>query len=103
MTSGEIVALCLACKDGIEQWKKTMGPSDVREAMKEAPNSLRARYGNPEAPEMRNALHGSDSSGNPEPSKRMSNSGGTNPPNLCAAESESLAILCEICANPIQI
>ena len=30
MISGEVVAVCLARKDGIERWKAVMGPPDVR-------------------------------------------------------------------------
>jgi len=61
MISGEVVAVCLARKDGIERWKAVMGPPDVRDAMEEAPNSLRAIYGNPEFPQLHNGLHGSAS------------------------------------------
>ena len=30
MISGEVVAVCLARKEGIERWKAVMGPPDVR-------------------------------------------------------------------------
>ncbi len=58
-----MIALCLARKDGIRHWRHTIGPSNVRVAMAEAPNSLRARYGNPDDPTIKNGLHGSDSPG----------------------------------------
>lgn len=66
MTSGDTVALCLARKDGIEHWKHVLGPARVSEAMRHAPNSLRARYGNSNN-DMINALHGSE---DPESSER---------------------------------
>ena len=66
MTSGDCIGLCLAREDGIQHWLDTMGPPDTVQAMKEAPNSLRARYGNPEHG-MVNAVHGSDT---PESSER---------------------------------
>lgn len=66
MTSGKVVALCLARQEGIDHWLSVVGPTGVREAMREAPNSLRARYGNPDH-EIYNALHASDS---PESSER---------------------------------
>ncbi len=66
MTSGDSVALCLAREDGVNRWREVMGPTSTSEAMREAPNSLRARYGDPRD-EMVNALHGSES---PEESER---------------------------------
>lgn len=45
---------------------KVIGPTSVTEAMRFAPNSLRARFGNPEN-DLINALHGSD---DPESSER---------------------------------
>ena len=50
MTSGDVIAFCLARENGIEHWRKLLGPSDVKEAMATAPNSLRARFGDPEHP-----------------------------------------------------
>ena len=59
MTSGDVIAFCLARENGINHWRTLLGPSDVREAIRVAPNSLRARFGNPDSP-MINALHSSD-------------------------------------------
>ena len=60
MTSGDVIAMCLARENGIRKWREVLGPTRVSEAMREAPNSLRARYGDPKN-DMVNALHGSDS------------------------------------------
>eukprot|EP00490_Sorites_sp_Unknown_P027606 CAMPEP_0114656562 /NCGR_PEP_ID=MMETSP0191-20121206/12552_1 /TAXON_ID=126664 /ORGANISM="Sorites sp." /LENGTH=141 /DNA_ID=CAMNT_0001874069 /DNA_START=2101 /DNA_END=2526 /DNA_ORIENTATION=+ len=67
MTSGDVVALRLQKKNAIKEWRELMGPTDAAKAKKEAPNSLRAKYGtNIEA----NACHGSDS---PKAAKRELN------------------------------
>ncbi len=66
MTGGDCVALCLAREDGVNRWKEAMGPRRTSEAMRDFPNSLRARYGDP-GDDLVNALHGSDS---PEESER---------------------------------
>ena len=62
---GETVALCLARQDGIDKWRHAIGPKRVSEAMKTAPDSLRARYGDPRN-DLFNALHGSIDPANSE-------------------------------------
>jgi len=64
MTSGPIVAMLLEKADGIKEWRRVMGPTNFEVAKKEAPNSVRALYGESMT---KNASHGSDS---PESAKR---------------------------------
>lgn len=60
MTSGEVLALILAGEDAISHWRRVLGPTQVSRARQEAPESLRARFGDP-TNDSRNAAHGSDS------------------------------------------
>lgn len=60
ITSGDVIALCLARENGIDKWNEVIGPPRVSDAMKYAKNSLRARFGDP-LNDMINSLHGSDS------------------------------------------
>jgi len=60
MTSGDCMALVLGRPDGIEYWRKLIGPKRVSEARKTAPKSIRAQFGDPDD-DSRNAVHGSDS------------------------------------------
>ena len=64
--SGEVVALCLARKDGINRWRRLMGPTKPSEARLLAPDSIRAQFGDDDN-DLYNAVHGSDS---PESSER---------------------------------
>ncbi|ETO25040.1 hypothetical protein RFI_12103 [Reticulomyxa filosa] len=64
MTSGPTIALLLEKADAIKEWRRVMGPTSVETAKKEAPNSIRALYGENVT---KNAAHGSDS---PESAKR---------------------------------
>lgn len=57
MTSGPLVALVLRKKDAITAWRSLIGPTSVEKAKKEAPTSIRARFGTDNT---RNATHGSD-------------------------------------------
>jgi len=66
ITSGEVIALCLARKNGVAHWRKVIGPSRVSAAVRNYPDSLRAIYGDPYNDSI-NAVHGSDS---PEASER---------------------------------
>ena len=52
--------MVLARKDGINHWKRVLGPPKVRQALQEAPNSVRALFGDPELKAAwKNACHGS--------------------------------------------
>jgi nucleoside-diphosphate kinase len=67
MTSGDVIALCLARKDGIDFWRYLLGPTRVSEARKlEKRKTIRGIFGDPYN-DMYNACHGSDS---PESSER---------------------------------
>ncbi|XP_046392309.1 thioredoxin domain-containing protein 3 homolog isoform X2 [Ischnura elegans] len=61
MSSGPIVVLCLGsahCPSTVHAWRERMGPTDVTEAMELFPDTLRAKYGDPNN-QVRNAFHGS--------------------------------------------
>ncbi|XP_066918470.1 nucleoside diphosphate kinase homolog 5-like [Clytia hemisphaerica] len=58
MSSGDILAMILARKNGIKHWRSVIGPTQTSKARDEAPDSLRALYG---TDNQRNAVHGSDS------------------------------------------
>lgn len=58
MSSGPIMALVLAKKNAIAEFQKLIGPANPSQARIEAPNSLRAHFGNDT---IYNAFHGSDS------------------------------------------
>jgi len=60
MTSGDCMALVLGRPDGIDHWRRLIGPTRVSEARKIAPKSIRAQFGDP-ADDSRNSVHGSDS------------------------------------------
>lgn len=66
MISGDVIALCLARKNGINHWRSVLGPTKVSQAIKTQPESIRAQFGDP-MNDMHNACHGSDS---PESSER---------------------------------
>ncbi len=57
MTSGPVLAMILEGTDAIRTWRILMGPTNTQVAEKEAPNSLRARFGTDGT---MNATHGSD-------------------------------------------
>ena len=57
MTSGPVVALELLGRDAVSRWRQMMGPTDSEAARRDAPDSIRARYGTDKT---RNAVHGSD-------------------------------------------
>ncbi|KAL0488838.1 nucleoside diphosphate kinase [Acrasis kona] len=58
MTSGPIVVMALCKHDAVKEWRKLMGPTNVDDARKNHPTSLRAIYGKNMT---NNAVHGSDS------------------------------------------
>lgn len=60
MSEKPVIALCLSKENAIEDWKYLMGPADVKLAVKNYPNTLRAKYGSTKDIIM-NALHGSES------------------------------------------
>ena len=66
MTSGDVIALCLARKDGIDFWRYLLGPTRVSEARALKRKTIRGIFGDPYN-DMYNACHGSDS---PESSER---------------------------------
>lgn len=57
MSSGNIVALELVAKSAIGKWRGLIGPTNSETARKEAPESLRAKFGTDNT---QNACHGSD-------------------------------------------
>jgi nucleoside diphosphate kinase len=57
MTSGPVLVLVLEGTDAIRTWRLLMGPTNTQTAEKEAPHSLRARFGTDGT---MNATHGSD-------------------------------------------
>ncbi len=59
MTSGPAYALALQKVDAIRSWRGLIGPTNPNAAVKDAPQSLRAKYGNCANP-TQNAFHGSD-------------------------------------------
>ncbi|XP_069989827.1 nucleoside diphosphate kinase homolog 5 [Penaeus vannamei] len=60
ITSGEVLALILAGEEAITHWRRLLGPTRVSQARQEAPESIRARFGD-HANDSHNAAHGSDS------------------------------------------
>lgn len=58
MTSGPVVALELLADSGVAKWREVLGPTDSEQARKDAPGSIRARFGKDKSV---NAAHGSDS------------------------------------------
>ena len=60
VTSGPAVGLELVADNSILKWRQYIGPTNVDKAIKEAPNSIRAKFGTPGSPTY-NAVHGSDS------------------------------------------
>ncbi|XP_078344639.1 thioredoxin domain-containing protein 3 homolog isoform X2 [Oculina patagonica] len=59
MTSGPMMALCLAREDAVEGWREMLGPKEVSVAAEQAPDSLRHQFQVEDSPI--NPLHGSDS------------------------------------------
>lgn len=57
MSSGPVVALCLAKPAAIASWRKLIGPTRRNEALSKKPHSLRARFGHSDT---QNACHGSE-------------------------------------------
>ena len=66
ITSGDVIALCLARKDGIDFWRYLLGPTRVSDARQVKRQTIRGIFGDPYN-DMYNACHGSDS---PESSER---------------------------------
>jgi len=58
VTSGPSIALALRKGDAISSWRKLIGPTNTAVAIRDAPESLRAKYGTDNT---QNAFHGSDS------------------------------------------
>ena len=65
ITSGPVVAMCLARNNGVQHWRQVLGPTKVSEARKKDPYSIRAMFGDPKN-DSRNACHGSDSAASAE-------------------------------------
>lgn len=57
VTSGLALGIELAADCAIEKWRTLIGPTNSENARKDAPNSIRARFG---TDGQRNAVHGSD-------------------------------------------
>lgn len=60
ITSGPVIGMVLARKDGLAHWRRVLGPSKPSEARKKSPTCIRAIFGDP-SDDSRNACHGSDS------------------------------------------
>lgn len=62
MTSGDSCILALSKEgnqeDVINEWRKDLGPLDVKEAKEKEPDSFRSKYA---TDKLMNAIHGSDS------------------------------------------
>ncbi|PNF26159.1 Nucleoside diphosphate kinase 7 [Cryptotermes secundus] len=58
MTSGPVIAMELLAENGVAKWRELLGPTDSEQARKDAPGSIRARFGKDKS---LNAAHGSDS------------------------------------------
>ncbi|KAJ8350381.1 hypothetical protein SKAU_G00255110 [Synaphobranchus kaupii] len=58
VTSGPMVAMEVMGDEALSTWRKILGPTDSALALKDTPNSLRARFGTDGT---KNAAHGSDS------------------------------------------
>ncbi|XP_021942838.1 nucleoside diphosphate kinase 7 isoform X3 [Zootermopsis nevadensis] len=58
MTSGPVIAMELLADNGVAKWRELLGPTDSEQARKDAPGSIRARFG---IDKSFNAAHGSDS------------------------------------------
>ena len=63
MISGPIVALQLRRANAVLEWRTLMGPTNIDEAKKSAPTSIRALFGKNMT---ENAAHGSDSTSSAE-------------------------------------
>ena len=59
MSSGPLLALCLAREDAVQGWREMLGPPSLEEAREQAPESLRAQFG-VEGINI-NMIHGADS------------------------------------------
>lgn len=60
MTSGAVMKMIVLGDDAISKVRTLIGPTNVKKAQQEAPNSIRAKYGNPDFGPA-NAIHASDS------------------------------------------
>ncbi|XP_064615445.1 nucleoside diphosphate kinase homolog 7-like [Liolophura sinensis] len=60
ISSGPVIAMELMGQNAVQTWRALMGPTDPSVARKEAPNSIRARFGTDKT---QNACHGADSQG----------------------------------------
>lgn len=58
ISSGPVFAMELIGNDAVAKWRKLIGPTNVEVARKEAPNSLRAKFGTDLT---KNSFHGADS------------------------------------------
>jgi nucleoside-diphosphate kinase len=59
MTSDLVIGMELISDNCVKKWRDFLGPTDVQKARQEAPNSIRAQFGEGG---VKNAAHGSDSS-----------------------------------------
>ncbi|ROT82162.1 nucleoside diphosphate kinase homolog 7 isoform X1 [Penaeus vannamei] len=58
VTSGPVVAMELITTNAVQRWRETLGPTDAELARREAPDTIRAKFGKDK---QSNAAHGSDS------------------------------------------
>ncbi|XP_067010903.2 nucleoside diphosphate kinase homolog 7 [Anabrus simplex] len=58
LMSGPVVAMELVAENAVVKWRELVGPTDPQSARKEAPHTLRAKYGKDKS---LNSLHSSDS------------------------------------------
>ncbi len=60
ITSGPVIGMVLARKDGLNHWLRVLGPKKPSDARTKSPNSIRSLYGS-QSNDLFNACHGSDS------------------------------------------
>lgn len=58
MTEGPIVVIEMKGENGVQIWREMLGPTNSAQARRDAPSSIRAKFGTDST---RNACHGSDS------------------------------------------
>ena len=63
MTSGDVLQMIVCGENAVSLIRTIIGPTNVNDAKKTAPNSIRAKYGNP-LNGSENAIHASDSKDN---------------------------------------
>lgn len=63
MLSGPVIPMIICGENAVSKVRELIGPTNVRKAQEESPNSIRALYGNPDSGSA-NVIHASDSKEN---------------------------------------